>query len=68
MNRVCIYHVNQSHISRAAAMCGEVIATMCWECVRYEVDIETKLLTIALPKLLVFQRMNVHYYSFGFTG
>ena len=39
MNRVCVYHVNQSHISRAAAMCGEVIATMCWECVRYEVDI-----------------------------
>ena len=39
MTRVCIYHVNQSHISRAAAMCGEVIATMCWECVRYEVDI-----------------------------
>ena len=39
MNRVCVYHVNKSHISRAAAMCGEVIATMCWECVRYEVDI-----------------------------
>ena len=39
MTRVCIYHVNQSHTSRAAAMCGEVIATMCWECVRYEVDI-----------------------------
>ena len=39
MTRVCIYHVNQSHISRAAAICGEVIATMCWECVRYEVDI-----------------------------
>ena len=39
MTRVCIYHVNQNHISRAAAMCGEVIATMCWECLRYEVDI-----------------------------
>ena len=41
MNRVCIYHVNQSrsHINRAAAMCGEVIATMFWERVRYEVDI-----------------------------
>ena len=24
---------------RAAALCGEVIATMCWECVRFEVDI-----------------------------
>ena len=39
MNRVCVQHVHQSHISRAAAMCGEVIATMCQECVRYEVDI-----------------------------
>ena len=39
MNRVCVYHVNQSHISRAAAMCGKVIATMCWERVRFEVDI-----------------------------
>ena len=41
MTRVCIYHVNQHHIGRAAAMCGEVIATMCWECTRYEVDIIT---------------------------
>ena len=41
MTRVCIYHVNQHHIGRAAAMCGEVIATMCWECTRYEVDIRT---------------------------
>ena len=39
MNGVCVYHVNQSHISRAATMCGEMIATMCWECVLYEVDI-----------------------------
>ena len=39
MTRVCIYHVNQHHIGRAAAMCGEVIATMSWECIRYEVDI-----------------------------
>ena len=38
MTRVCIYHVNQHHIGRAAAMCGEVIATMCWECAQYEVD------------------------------
>ena len=37
MTRVCIYHGNQNHISRAAAMCGEVIATMSWECIRYEV-------------------------------
>ena len=39
MTRVCIYHVNQQHISRAAAMCGEVIATMSWERIRYEIDI-----------------------------
>ena len=39
MTRVCIYHVNQHHIGRAAAMCGEVIATMSWECIRSEVDI-----------------------------
>ena len=39
MNRVRVYHVNQGHIGRAAAMCGEVIATMCWECVRFGVDI-----------------------------
>ena len=39
MNRVCIYHVGQNHVSRAAAMCGEVISTVCWECVRFEVGI-----------------------------
>ena len=39
MTRVCIYHGNQHHIGSAAAMCGEVIATMSWECSRYEVDI-----------------------------
>ena len=39
MNRVCVYHVSQGRIGRAAAMCGEVIATMCWERVRFEVDI-----------------------------
>ena len=39
MNRVCVYHVGQNHVSRAAAMCGEMVATMCWECVRFEVDI-----------------------------
>ena len=39
MNRVCIYHVGQNHVSCAAAMCGEVIARICWECVRFEVDI-----------------------------
>ena len=37
MTRGCIYHVNQHHIGRAAAMCGEVAATMFWECIRYEV-------------------------------
>ena len=31
MHRVCVYHVGQEHISRAAALCGEIIATMCWE-------------------------------------
>ena len=39
MHRVCMYHVGQDHISRAAALCGEIIATMCWECIHYQVDV-----------------------------
>ena len=39
MHRVCVYHVGQDHISRAAALCGEIIATMCLECIHYQVDV-----------------------------
>ena len=41
MHRVCVYHVGQNHISRSAALCGEIIATMCWECIYiyYQVDV-----------------------------
>ena len=39
MHRVCVYHVGQDHVSRAAALCGEIIATMCWECIHYQVDV-----------------------------
>ena len=39
MCRVCVYHVNQRHINNAPAICGEIIATMVWECLHFEVDI-----------------------------
>ena len=39
MHRVCVYHVGQNHIPRSAALCGEIIATMCWECIYYQVDV-----------------------------
>ena len=39
MHRICVYHVGQDHISRAAAFGGEIIATMCWECLCYQVDV-----------------------------
>ena len=39
MHRVCVYHVGQNHISRSAALCGEIIVTMCWECIYYQVDV-----------------------------
>ena len=32
MHRVCVYRAGQDNISRAAALCGEIIATVCWEC------------------------------------
>ena len=36
MHRVCVFHFGQDHIFRSAALCGEVIATMCWECIYYK--------------------------------
>ena len=39
MHRVCVYHVGQEHIGRAAALCGEIIATTCWECMHFQVDV-----------------------------
>jgi len=39
MHRVCVYHVHQDHVSRAAALCGEIIATMCYECMHFQVDV-----------------------------
>ena len=69
MTRVCIYHVNQHHISRAAAMCGEVIATMSWECIRYEVEIiagdGNEAAYYAHPSLRACQHTNVHCFNFG---
>ena len=38
MHRICVYHVGQDHIPRAAALCGEITATMCCECIYYQVD------------------------------
>ena len=35
----CVYHVGQEHIGRAALLCGEIIATMCWECICYQDDV-----------------------------
>eukprot|EP00435_Cladocopium_sp_Y103_P034633 s133_g9.t1 len=39
MVRTCVYHVSQKRISSAAGICGEAIATMVWECMKYQVDI-----------------------------
>ena len=39
MHRVCVYHVGQDHVSRAASRCGEIIATMRWERIHYQVDV-----------------------------
>ena len=39
MCRVCVYHVSQYHIGKSPGMCGEVIATMVWERMNFEVDI-----------------------------
>eukprot|EP00435_Cladocopium_sp_Y103_P052220 s573_g16.t1 len=39
MVRTCVYHVSQKRISSSAGICGEAIATMVWECMRYQVDI-----------------------------
>lgn len=39
MHRVCVYHIGQDHVSRAAALCGEIFAAMCWECICYQVDV-----------------------------
>ena len=37
MHRVCVYHVG--HVGRGQGLCGEIIAHMCWECVRFQVDV-----------------------------
>eukprot|EP00435_Cladocopium_sp_Y103_P024733 s1720_g6.t1 len=37
--RACVYHVNQKRIDKSAGICGEAIATMVWECMKYQVDI-----------------------------
>ena len=41
VQRVCLYHVGQEHDTRAAALCGEIIATMCWEFIYFQVDVIT---------------------------
>eukprot|EP00435_Cladocopium_sp_Y103_P052346 s2970_g16.t1 len=39
MVRACVYHVNQKRICSSSGVCGEIIATMVWECMKYQVDI-----------------------------
>ena len=39
MHRVCVYHINQDHVARPAALCGEIIATMCYECMHFQIDV-----------------------------
>eukprot|EP00435_Cladocopium_sp_Y103_P014963 s2400_g3.t1 len=39
MVRACVYHVNQKRVVTSAGICGESIATMVWECMKYQVDI-----------------------------
>ena len=72
MDRVCVHHVGQDHISRAAALCGEIIAMMCWECMYYQVDVmvgdgNKKQRTCALQRTLVVLHMRSAYFSFGST-
>ena len=39
MHRVYVYHVRHDYVSRAAVLCGEFIATMCWECIYFQVHV-----------------------------
>ena len=72
MQRVCVYHVGQDHVGRAAAMCGETIATMCWQCSYFQVDVMAgdgnKAAYRALQRTLDVQLMNAACYSSGLTG
>ena len=36
---VCVYHVGQDNISRPPGICGEALACMSWECIRFQVDV-----------------------------
>ena len=39
MKRVCVYHVGQKYASDAPGIIGECLATMAFECARYQVDV-----------------------------
>ena len=36
---VCVYHVGQENISKSPNICGEALACMSWECIRFQVDV-----------------------------
>ena len=53
MYRVCVCHVGQNDIARAAALSEEIIPKMCWECICYQVDAmagDDKTAYLATPK------------------
>ena len=72
MHRVCVYHVGQEHIGRAAALCGEIIAMMCWERMHFQVDVMAgdgnKAAYLSTPKTPDVQHMKFHYFNFGSAG
>jgi hypothetical protein len=39
MCRVCFYHVGQDSISKSPGICGEALACMSFECIRFQVDV-----------------------------
>lgn len=36
--RVCVFHIGQGNIKKSTALCGEILTTMLWECMLYQVD------------------------------
>ena len=39
MCRVCVYHFGQDNISKSPGICGEALACMSWERIRFQVDV-----------------------------
>ena len=52
---VCVYHVGQENISKSPNICGEALACMSWECIRFQVDViagvGNKACYLATPKV-----------------